>query len=198
MKITALFALFCAILLGMVTLPSESVSASGPAAPAPDSQEFYSAQVTPVLQKNCVRCHSDPAKGGLHLDTYAGILKGGEDGPVIVKGDTANSMLIQAVQRTGDLVMPPKSALDPADVAILMAWVKAGAVGADAASPAASSEATSATDATPSGAAAKNVSMAGDPDFFENKVRPIFANSCYSCHTDEASGGLQLDSKAEL
>lgn len=198
MKITALLSLFCAIMLGMVTLPSEPVSASGPAAPAPDSQEFYTTQVTPVLQKNCVRCHSDPAKGGLRLDTYAGILKGGEDGPVIVKGDAANSMLIQAVQRTGDLVMPPKSALDPADVATLMAWVRAGAVGADAAAPDAAPAADSAPSGT-SGATAKNVTMASstadDPDFFENKVRPIFANSCYSCHTDEASGGLQLDTK---
>ena len=32
-------------------------------------------------------------------------------------------------------------------------------------------------------------------DFFENKVRPIFANNCYECHTDQASGGLRLDSK---
>jgi mono/diheme cytochrome c family protein len=34
-------------------------------------------------------------------------------------------------------------------------------------------------------------------DFFENKVRPIFAEHCYSCHSDKAEklkGGLRLDS----
>ena len=70
MKITALFALVCAIVLGMVILPGDSVSASGPAVPDPNTQDFYTSQVTPVLAKNCVRCHSDPAKGGLHLDSY--------------------------------------------------------------------------------------------------------------------------------
>ena len=41
----------------------------------------------------------------------------------------------------------------------------------------------------------KSASVEVDPDFFENKVRPIFANNCYECHTDQASGGLRLDSK---
>ncbi len=36
---------------------------------------------------------------------------------------------------------------------------------------------------------------AADTDeFFESKVRPIFARSCYGCHTDARSGGLRLDS----
>jgi mono/diheme cytochrome c family protein len=35
---------------------------------------------------------------------------------------------------------------------------------------------------------------AGTDDFFESKVRPIFARNCYGCHTDTRSGGLRLDS----
>ncbi len=35
---------------------------------------------------------------------------------------------------------------------------------------------------------------AGSPEFFESKVRPILANSCYGCHTNSAMGGLRLDS----
>src|SRR5450432_907763 len=33
------------------------------------------------------------------------------------------------------------------------------------------------------------------PDFFETKVRPVLANSCYSCHAGTAMGGLRLDSR---
>ena len=33
------------------------------------------------------------------------------------------------------------------------------------------------------------------PDFFETKVRPVLANSCYSCHAATAMGGLRLDSR---
>ena len=35
-------------------------------------------------------------------------------------------------------------------------------------------------------------------DFFETKIRPIFANNCYSCHTGSQLGGLRLDSAETL
>src|SRR5260370_39005833 len=35
---------------------------------------------------------------------------------------------------------------------------------------------------------------AADPDFFESKVRPVFAKNCYPCHTESRMGGLRLDS----
>jgi hypothetical protein len=31
-------------------------------------------------------------------------------------------------------------------------------------------------------------------DFFETKIRPILVKSCYECHTDDAGGGLRIDS----
>src|SRR3954464_2930469 len=36
---------------------------------------------------------------------------------------------------------------------------------------------------------------AASPDFFENKIRPVLANNCYSCHTGSKLGGLRLDSR---
>src|ERR1043166_6664556 len=39
------------------------------------------------------------------------------------------------------------------------------------------------------------LAVAADPaDFFEMKVRPVFAKNCYGCHTDSKMGGLRLDS----
>jgi soluble lytic murein transglycosylase len=35
-------------------------------------------------------------------------------------------------------------------------------------------------------------------DFFENKVRPVLADNCYDCHTAAESGGLRVDSRANL
>jgi Protein of unknown function (DUF1553)/Protein of unknown function (DUF1549)/Planctomycete cytochrome C len=38
-----------------------------------------------------------------------------------------------------------------------------------------------------------------DPtEFFEARVRPVFASNCYSCHTTSKLGGLELDSRASL
>ncbi len=34
---------------------------------------------------------------------------------------------------------------------------------------------------------------AQNDEFFETRIRPLFANKCYTCHTDERMGGLQLD-----
>jgi mono/diheme cytochrome c family protein len=34
-----------------------------------------------------------------------------------------------------------------------------------------------------------------DADFFETKIRPLFAEKCYACHTGARMGGLQLDSR---
>ena len=35
-------------------------------------------------------------------------------------------------------------------------------------------------------------------DFFETKIRPVLATSCYGCHTESAMGGLRLDSGEAL
>src|SRR5689334_12854014 len=35
-------------------------------------------------------------------------------------------------------------------------------------------------------------------EFFEAKIRPLLVNRCYVCHTDKASGGLRVDSRAAL
>ena len=40
--------------------------------------------------------------------------------------------------------------------------------------------------------------VAASPDFFEMKVRPVLANSCYSCHASTAMGGLRLDSREAM
>jgi mono/diheme cytochrome c family protein len=196
-----------AIAAGVAVAATGSVSASGPnSGPEPGSKEFYAARVTDIFQNNCVDCHDQTAKGGLQLDSYAAILKGGNSGPAIIPGDPDKSLLIQAIRRTGDLKMPPKRPLDPTAVADLVAWVKAGAVGADPAPSATASTVPPASKAASvaepaakaSVAQIKPVSLSTDADFFENKVRPILANSCYDCHDETAKGGLRVDQKAAL
>src|SRR5215831_2601518 len=41
-------------------------------------------------------------------------------------------------------------------------------------------------------------SVAASPDFFEAKIRPVLATSCYPCHTQSALGGLRLDSREAM
>jgi len=175
-------------------------------APAPGTADFYTKRVVPILDDNCYSCHQESQSGGLRLDSYATILKGGKSGPSIVPGDPETSLLIQAIRRTGALKMPPRKALDAADVEVLAAWVKSGAKGSDApapisqAAPASASPAASAPVVTkvsaPSAPHAQGAMS--DADFFENNVRPILANNCASCHGESTSGGLKLDSREAM
>jgi cytochrome c553 len=98
----------------------------------PDQTQFFEGKIRPLLTANCYKCHSaeqGKAKGGLTLDTREGLLKGGENGPILIPGDPAKSKLITAVTYNDpDLQMPPKGEkLSEKEIADLTAWIKMGA-----------------------------------------------------------------------
>jgi hypothetical protein len=96
-----------------------------------DQLDFFENKIRPVLADNCYKCHStlaEKVKGGLLLDSRDGLLKGGDDGAVIVPGNPEASMLIKAVRYTDpDLQMPKDKKLPDDEIADLVAWVKMGA-----------------------------------------------------------------------
>jgi mono/diheme cytochrome c family protein len=110
----------------------DSVAAQA-VSPAPASPEFYTQRVQPIFQANCYRCHGGMNhRGGLHLDSKAGMLQGGHDGAVIIPGDAAKSLLVRLIRHEGPaddpMPMPPKSKLSDADIATVSQWIQAGAV----------------------------------------------------------------------
>lgn len=70
----------------------------------------YATDIQPIFEKACFRCHGqEKQKGDLELDTLAAALKGGEDGKVIIPGDSKASLLVAAIAQVSDEVaMPPK------------------------------------------------------------------------------------------
>jgi Protein of unknown function (DUF1549)/Protein of unknown function (DUF1553)/Planctomycete cytochrome C len=100
-------------------------------APTADQLAFFESKIRPVLVERCYECHSAKAakiKGGLMLDSRAGVMKGGDSGPAITPGDADASLLIQAVRHVSeDVAMPPKKKLPPEQLAALEQWVKMGA-----------------------------------------------------------------------
>ena len=95
--------------------------------------EFFEKKIRPVLVEQCYECHSATAKkleGSLLLDSKAGALKGGDQGPAVVPGDLDKSLLIRAIHYDDkDLQMPPapKERLSAEVVADFEAWIKRGA-----------------------------------------------------------------------
>ena len=95
---------------------------------AQGSEELFESRIRPLLIEKCFVCHTQSRLGGLQLDSRANLLKGGNSGPAIVPGDSARSLLIQAVSHTHErLKMPPQEKLKEAEIAALTAWIQAGA-----------------------------------------------------------------------
>jgi uncharacterized membrane protein len=93
--------------------------------------QAFSGVVQPVLQQNCVSCHGpEKSKGGLRLDSFAGLIKGGKSGAAILTGKSAESDLIKRMRLplTDDDHMPPNGKPQPSsdDIALLQWWIDAG------------------------------------------------------------------------
>ncbi len=95
--------------------------------------DFYR-DVYPVLKANCISCHNKTTtKADLNMETPALVRKGGETGPGVIPGKSADSLVVQAAAHIGDEEMPPKNNktgaknLTPAELAMLKAWVDQGA-----------------------------------------------------------------------
>ncbi len=125
---TSAFALLLHAAVGSPAKPASAPQAS----PSPDSTSFYTARVQPIFQANCYRCHGGfNHRGGLQLDSHAGLMHGGHDGAVIVPGHPEQSLLIKLIRHEGPpddpMPMPPKGKLSDADISTVEQWVRAGA-----------------------------------------------------------------------
>ncbi len=85
----------------------------------------FDQQIAPILVAKCLECHSgESPKGGLSLVAERLVLKGGESGAVVIRGNAADSLLWQ---RVSDNEMPPKHPLDANEKASLRTWIEQGA-----------------------------------------------------------------------
>jgi mono/diheme cytochrome c family protein len=90
--------------------------------------EHFEREVRPLLLEACQKCHgADKQEGGLRLDSRDALIQGGDNGPAIAVGDPAKSLLVAAVEQTGDLKMPPKNKLTAPQIAALRRWIEEGA-----------------------------------------------------------------------
>jgi uncharacterized membrane protein len=100
-------------------------------------REAFDGVALRVFENHCVACHN-PAKlkGNLRLDTYEGVLAGGQSGPVVAKGGgPGTSELLKRIRLPLEAKghMPPKgkTPLTEAETAVLAWWIEAGAPNRD-------------------------------------------------------------------
>ena len=89
----------------------------------------FLAEVGPILASKCAKCHNDgDAKGGLQLDSFAGMEKGGRSGQLLTVGDASNSLIVYRLQATDNSLMPKGGpALSKAEISAIANWINKGA-----------------------------------------------------------------------
>jgi hypothetical protein len=96
------------------------------------ADSFYALRIRPILDANCYACHSQTkVKGGLRLDSYARLMRGGRSGAVIVPARPDQSLLFKRISLPPDdkKFMPAESKppLKPEEIVWIKAWIAAGA-----------------------------------------------------------------------
>jgi mono/diheme cytochrome c family protein len=98
----------------------------------------YAADIQPIFAQSCYPCHgpkTQKPKGKLRLDTLEAVRKGGEDGPALIPGDSAKSVMVAQISFLGDpddYMPPPKNRdnlkqLTKEQIGLIRAWIDQGA-----------------------------------------------------------------------
>ncbi len=88
----------------------------------------YAKTVKPILDRNCIGCHSGSTPAHhLDLTSYAKVMKGDHEGKVVVPKKVATSRLAIFIHRKDNRKMPPSQSLSAAEQKAIDAWINAGA-----------------------------------------------------------------------
>jgi len=91
--------------------------------------------VDSIFAARCLDCHaSQDPEGQLVLETFETLMKGGEIGPAVLPGKSAESLLVQMIEGRFEKdgrkkIMPPgkRAKLTSQEIATIRAWIDAGA-----------------------------------------------------------------------
>jgi len=156
--------------------------------------------VAPILVARCGTCHGTRASGRLRLDTFAGLSRGGRNGPAVRAGKASASLLVQRIAATNQAQRMPKSgaALTREQITTIATWVAQGAKfdGAGANTPLRSlkSAAGGTPKGTPKPTTVKIVKATGKEKVsFVRDVAPTLTTLCATCHgRRNGRGGFSL------
>lgn len=107
-----------------------STETTAPATEAPAavaSGVSFKNDILPIFEKSCVRCHGGTRnEEGLSIHTYAALMTGSENGPVILPGDAENSELVAQIESGEMPRRAPK--LEAEKIQLIIDWVNQGAL----------------------------------------------------------------------
>ena len=100
-------------------LPATEAATAGPVS--------FSADILPIFESRCISCHGgNKTEKGLDLKSFASLMNGSEEGPVVTAGDAANSSLASLILNGKMPKRGPK--LTPEQVQLIIDWINQGAL----------------------------------------------------------------------
>ncbi|MDX1945013.1 MAG: c-type cytochrome domain-containing protein [Pirellulaceae bacterium] len=97
----------------------------------------FEREVLPILRASCLACHnSRHNEANLSLESPAAILQGGDQGPAVIAGKPAESLLLKVAAHQEESFMPPAEnqvgakPLTPPQLGLIRLWIEQGGTGA--------------------------------------------------------------------
>ena len=91
------------------------------------SDELFLNRVAPILETRCLGCHRGAAaRGGLSLETAAGLARGGDSGPPVEPGNAAASWLLDLIAGDAPSMPQDDEPLSDEQVAVIRRWIETG------------------------------------------------------------------------
>ena len=95
----------------------------------------FSQDVQPVINQHCIKCHEAGGLGevasGLNLETYEGMMKGTNAGPMVIAGDIEGSNILVLMEARADpSISMPHGKNEPVpkkDIQTIRSWIGQGA-----------------------------------------------------------------------
>ncbi|WP_417740486.1 c-type cytochrome domain-containing protein [Rosistilla oblonga] len=91
----------------------------------------FAKDVASILIQNCNGCHIDArqVQGGLRMNTFAQLNRGGDSGPIVMAGKPDMSLLLQRLKGEGGNRMPAggRPPLSDEQIELISTWIKEGA-----------------------------------------------------------------------
>jgi WD40 repeat protein len=89
----------------------------------------YEDDVRPIFQRRCFACHNaSEMRAGLSLESYAGVLKGGGSGDIVIAGRPSGSLLFKAISHESGAPQMPlgQAKLPDAEITVIGDWIRLG------------------------------------------------------------------------
>ncbi len=107
--------------------PPQTSTQSTPTSQPTRGTLTFDGNILPIFQQYCAMCHG--SLGGWDSTTYQAVMTTGDHAPVVIPGDTDNSLLAQKLLGTATFggIMPPGGKLPDETLQIILDWIAAGA-----------------------------------------------------------------------